>query len=113
MAYHLEGRLLEVCNCRVLCPCWIGENPDEGTCDAFVAYHFDKGEINGVDVSALALAWLLAQGDDVIPIPGTTKPKNLDTNIQALSISLTPEENEKIRAVVESAGVAGGRYHAA
>ena len=28
MAYHLEGRLLEVCNCRVLCPCWIGEDPD-------------------------------------------------------------------------------------
>ena len=33
MAYHLEGRLLEVCDCRVLCPCWIGEDPDNGTCD--------------------------------------------------------------------------------
>jgi hypothetical protein len=33
MGYHLEGRLLEVCNCRVLCPCWIGEDPDFGTCD--------------------------------------------------------------------------------
>jgi len=28
MAYNLKGRLLEVCNCRVLCPCWIGEDPD-------------------------------------------------------------------------------------
>jgi hypothetical protein len=27
MAYHLEGKLLEVCDCRVLCPCWIGEDP--------------------------------------------------------------------------------------
>jgi aryl-alcohol dehydrogenase-like predicted oxidoreductase len=61
----------------------------------------------------LALAWLLAQGDDIIPIPGTTKPRNLDTNIQALNITLTPEENAKIRAVVETAGVSGGRYHAA
>ena len=43
MAYHLEGRLLEVCNCRVLCPCWIGEDPDFGTCDTIVAWHFDKG----------------------------------------------------------------------
>ena len=43
MAYHLEGRLLEVCNCRVLCPCWIGEDPDFGTCDTIVSWHFDKG----------------------------------------------------------------------
>ncbi len=51
MAYQLEGRLLEVCDCQVLCPCWIGEDPDNGTCEAVVAYHVDKGEIDGVDVS--------------------------------------------------------------
>jgi len=51
MAYQLEGRLLEVCDCEVLCPCWIGEDPDGGTCDAVVAYGIDKGTINGVDVS--------------------------------------------------------------
>lgn len=56
MAYHLEGRLLEVCNCRVLCPCWIGEDPDNGTCDTIVSWHFDKGTIDGVDVSGLTLA---------------------------------------------------------
>ena len=51
MAYELEGTILEVCNCNVLCPCWIGENPDNGTCDAVVAYHIDKGSINGTDVT--------------------------------------------------------------
>lgn len=51
MAYKLEGRLLEVCNCRVLCPCWIGEDPDFGTCDTIVSWRFDKGEIDGVDVA--------------------------------------------------------------
>jgi hypothetical protein len=56
MAYHLEGRLLEVCDCRVLCPCWIGEDPDNGTCDTIVAYHFDKGVIEGVDVTDRTLA---------------------------------------------------------
>ena len=56
MAYHLEGRLLEVCNCRVLCPCWIGEDPDFGTCDTIVAWHFDKGKIDGVDVSGRTIA---------------------------------------------------------
>jgi hypothetical protein len=56
MAYHLEGRLLEVCNCRVLCPCWIGEDPDYGTCDAITAWHFDRGTIDGVDVAGRTIA---------------------------------------------------------
>src|SRR5438132_7349896 len=56
MAYHLEGRLLEVCDCRVLCPCWIGEDPDNGTCDSVLAYHFDKGAIEGVDVTGRTIA---------------------------------------------------------
>jgi hypothetical protein len=56
MAYNLEGRLLEVCNCRVLCPCWIGEDPDFGTCDTIVAWHFDKGKIEGVDVAGTTIA---------------------------------------------------------
>jgi len=51
VAYELEGTILEVCNCNVLCPCWIGEDPDNGTCDAVVAYHIDKGSINGTDVT--------------------------------------------------------------
>jgi hypothetical protein len=56
MAYQLEGRLLEVCDCNVLCPCWIGENPDYGTCDAVTAYQVDKGTVDGVDISGLTLA---------------------------------------------------------
>ena len=56
MAYHLEGRLLEVCDCRVLCPCWIGEDPDNGTCDSALAYHFDAGQIEGIDVTGRTIA---------------------------------------------------------
>ena len=51
MAYNLEGRLLEVCTCKILCPCWVGEDPDFGTCDGVLAWHFDKGEIEGIDVA--------------------------------------------------------------
>jgi hypothetical protein len=54
--YQLEGRLLEVCTCEVICPCWVGEDPDGGTCDSSLAWHFDKGQIRGVDVSGLTLA---------------------------------------------------------
>ena len=56
MGYQLEGKLLEVCDCNVLCPCWIGENPDNGTCDAVLAYHIEKGTIDGTDVSGLTLS---------------------------------------------------------
>ena len=55
-AYDLEGSLLEVCTCDTLCPCWIGEDPDGGTCQSVLAYHFDSGTIKGVDVSGLTVA---------------------------------------------------------
>jgi hypothetical protein len=56
MAYKIEGKLLEVCSCNVLCPCWIGEDPDSGKCDSAMAWRIDKGEIEGVDVSGQTLA---------------------------------------------------------
>ena len=59
MAYKLEGSLLEVCDCQVLCPCWVGIDPDNGTCNSALAHHFDKGEIDGVDVSGLTLAFIV------------------------------------------------------
>jgi hypothetical protein len=49
--YSLEGTLLEVCSCNVLCPCWIGEDPDHGECYSVNAYHIDHDQISGVDVS--------------------------------------------------------------
>ena len=56
MAYKLQGDLLEVCNCNVLCPCWIGEDPDEGYCQSTLAYRFAEGEIDGIDVSGVVVA---------------------------------------------------------
>ena len=58
MAYQLEGRLLEVCTCNILCPCWVGEDPDGGTCDGLFAWHFDKGSVNGTDVSGRTFGWV-------------------------------------------------------
>lgn len=63
VVYDLEGTLLEACSCGTLCPCWIGEDPDGGSCDAFNAYHFDAGTIRGVDVSGLSVV-------NVVHIPG-------------------------------------------
>lgn len=55
MAYALEGRMLEVCTCRAICPCWVGEDPDGGQCDGTIAWHVDQGTVDGVDVSGLTL----------------------------------------------------------
>ena len=56
MAYEIEGRLLEVCTCNVLCPCWVGEDPDYKTCDTVIAWGIEKGSIEGVDVDGLTMA---------------------------------------------------------
>src|SRR5699024_2498536 len=56
VGYHLVGDLLEVCDCNTLCPCWIGENPDNGTCQSSLAYRIERGEIEGLDVSGLVFA---------------------------------------------------------
>lgn len=58
MSYQLEGRLLEVCTCNVLCPCWVGEDPDNGTCDGVLAWRVDEGTIDGTNVSGHTLVIL-------------------------------------------------------
>jgi len=58
MAYSVEGQLLEVCTCNILCPCWVGGDPDEGYCDAIVGWHIKEGEIEGVDVGGRTFAML-------------------------------------------------------
>ena len=56
MGYDMHGDLLEVCDCNTLCPCWIGEDPDHGTCQSALAYRIEAGSIDGVDVSGLTFA---------------------------------------------------------
>jgi len=58
----------------------------------------------------LTLAWLMAQGNDIIPIPGTTKVKNFDENMGSLFITLTKEEEQEIRQKVQAAEITGDRY---
>ncbi|KAI0175575.1 Aldo/keto reductase [Hypoxylon sp. FL1284] len=61
----------------------------------------------------LTLAWLLSQGDDIFPIPGTTKLAFLEENCAAASIELTAEEANRIRSLVDEASCLGTRYSAA
>jgi aryl-alcohol dehydrogenase-like predicted oxidoreductase len=61
-------------------------------------------------VAQLCLAWLLAQGDDVIPIPGTKRIARLEENLGALQVRLTPEEAVTISEVIPIGAAAGTRY---
>lgn len=66
----------------------------------------------GCSTSQLALAWLLRQGDDIFPIPGTKKIGYYDENLGALSVQLTDAEEAAIHSAVDAAEVVGERYPA-
>jgi aryl-alcohol dehydrogenase-like predicted oxidoreductase len=58
----------------------------------------------------LALAWVLAQGEDIVPIPGTKRRKYLEENVGALNVQLTPAELARINEVAPQGAAAGTRY---
>jgi aryl-alcohol dehydrogenase-like predicted oxidoreductase len=64
----------------------------------------------GVSASQLALAWVLAQGQDVVPIPGTKRRKYLEENAAAVELSLAPELVEELQAIFPPDAAAGERY---
>ena len=64
----------------------------------------------GCTAAQLALAWLLHQGDDIVPIPGTRKSSRLDENAGATRLKLTAGELERINRILSASAVAGKRY---
>ena len=65
----------------------------------------------GCTTAQLALAWVLAQGEDIVPIPGTKRVQYLDENIGALEVKLTGEELKRLDAILPPGAAAGERYH--
>src|SRR5688500_3591459 len=96
--YRFQGTLLEACNCDVLCPCWIGENPDNGSCSSAVAYHLDEGRIRGVDVSGLTLV-------GVVFIPGNILAGNWT---QVIFVDDRATEEQEAAMVDAFTGALGG-----
>jgi aryl-alcohol dehydrogenase-like predicted oxidoreductase len=64
----------------------------------------------GCTPAQLALAWVLAQGEDVVPIPGTKRVKYLEDNMGAANVKLSPSEKKELEARVAEIGVVGERY---
>ncbi|XP_022719167.1 perakine reductase-like [Durio zibethinus] len=88
-------------------PRFQGENLDR---NKNLYFQMEKmAQKHGCTPAQLALAWVLHQGDDVVPIPGTTKIKNLDSNIDSVGVKLTEEDLKEITDVIPINQVAGSR----
>jgi aryl-alcohol dehydrogenase-like predicted oxidoreductase len=104
---------------------WRKGPPDgmAGTCGRFLPENFDHNialvkklealaDKKGCKASQLAIAWLLSQGDDIVPIPATTNPVHLEENMGAWAVKekLTPEDIAEIVSTVPVSEVKGARY---
>jgi len=67
-------------------------------------------EKKNVTPAQLALAWILEQGDDMFPIPGTTREKNARENNESVKVKLTQEEKNELKTILDQIPVVGGRY---
>ena len=97
--YSLTGTLLEVCSCGVLCPCWVGEDPDGGECFSFMSHSFDQGQIDGIDVAGMSIV-------SVVHIPGNVlTPKSWK---MAVFVSDKASEKQKDAIIRAFTGKLGG-----
>jgi hypothetical protein len=91
--YSLQGTLMEACSCNVLCPCWIGEDPDGGECFAVVAWHIDSGQVIGIDVSGRSVVGiahipgniLAGNWELVLLVDEHTSPQQRDALVKVFS----------------------------
>ncbi|MBS1493197.1 MAG: aldo/keto reductase [Bacteroidetes bacterium] len=97
---------LEENDFRRVNPRFMGENFDKNL--QLVKKVEEMAHERKIKASQLALAWLLNQGVDIFPIPGTTKIKNLLENIEAINIQLTQEEISTLKSIMDS--ISGTRY---
>lgn len=67
-------------------------------------------EQKGVSAGQLALAWVHRRGDDIVPIPGTTRPERVEENVGALEVSLSDDDLARLDEIAPSGAAAGGRY---
>jgi len=93
---------------RSVAPRFSGDNLDANL--ALVAKIREFAEAKGCTPGQLALAWVLAQGEDVVPIPGTKRISYLEQNVGALDVALTPDEVAELSNAIPRDAVAGERY---
>lgn len=91
---------------RTMFPMYAEENIKKNT--QLVSQLQVLAQTKGCTTAQLAIAWLLKQGEDIIPIPGTRRIKYLEENWAALGVRLTDAEEAEVRKIIKSAGGVGG-----
>jgi aryl-alcohol dehydrogenase-like predicted oxidoreductase len=94
---------------RKISPRFEGDNLDRNL--KVVARLKELAQEKGITPSQLALAWVLAQGDDIVPIPGTKRRKYLEENVAAADVKLSKSDLARIEDAAPKGFAAGGRYH--
>jgi len=89
-------------------PRFQGENMERNL--ALVARVEAIAKEKGLTAAQLALAWVLARGTDVVPIPGTRRPGRLEENAAAAAVTLTPADLARLDEVAPPGAAAGTRY---
>ena len=69
-----------------------------------------RGDRPGATPAQLALAWVLAQGEDIVPIPGTSNAERLEENVRSLEVILTTDDLDRLERAAPKGAVAGERY---
>jgi len=105
-----KSDLIEADSRATRMPRFAGENLDKNL--VLVARVRAIAERKGVKPGQLALAWVLAKGEDLVPIPGTKRRKYLEENAAAADIKLTPAEVTELEAACPQSEIAGERYAA-
>lgn len=117
MAYAFEGKMLEVCTCNVICPCWAGQDPDGGTCEGVLVYHIDRGTIDGVHVSGLNYAILVHLPGNILQgnwrIVVYVDDKATDAQYEALLKALTGKLGGPLADIAQLVGEVAGVERAA
>ncbi len=93
---------------RQLSPRFQGENFDKNR--ELVARVGQIAEEKGCKPAQLALAWVLAQGDDIVPIPGTKRRNYLEENVAAVAVRLTQDDLQRLDEIMPQGIASGQRY---
>ncbi|RVQ66330.1 aldo/keto reductase [Croceicoccus ponticola] len=93
---------------RLTSPRFQGENFDRNF--ALVDHVRELAAARNCTAGQIAIAWLLHQGDDILPIPGTKRIRYLEENVGAIGVTLTKDDLDQIDAILPPGGAAGDRY---
>jgi len=108
MAWHVTGDMLEFCNCKLLCPCWLGPTtePDQGWCGGGLVFEIEQGAIDGVDVGGCKVALVANWPGNFFGGNGTAR--------LYLDESSSAEQRRELEAVFtgQKGGLPGGLFAA-